>query len=90
MNKETLIRTIVALIVAIVDLLAAFGIDVNLSQEAVLAAVTLAVGFWVYWKDNCHNKISAKFTDKKRLAIADAKKGDMTAFDEMRGGHYDD
>lgn len=52
MDKNTLIRTITALVVAIIDLLSVLGINLGITQDAVMSIVTVAVGIWIWWKNN--------------------------------------
>lgn len=59
--KETIIRTVVALLVAIFDLLKLFGIDFGIDSDALYGAVSLIVGAWIWWKNN-------SFTQEARLA----------------------
>ena len=86
MNREVMITTIVAVIVAILDLLKVFfGIDFGVGDEQVLAFVTLAVGAVCYWRNQDWTKISAKHTGAARLEKKQ-RKGKITGenfFDDV-------
>lgn len=49
-NKDALIRTVVALIVAIIQLLKIFGLEIGVTEDAILSGVTIIVGAicWFY------------------------------------------
>lgn len=86
MNREVVITAIVAVIVAILDLLKVFfGIDFGIGDEQILAFVTLAVGAVCYWRNQDWNKISAKHTGEARLEKKQ-RKGKITGenfFDDV-------
>ena len=44
-NKDACIRAIVGLVVAIINMLACFGIDFNIQEDAILSVVTVVVMF---------------------------------------------
>ena len=51
-NKDAAVRTIVALIIAIMDLLKVLGVDIpNFSEEYILWVVSVAMG-WIVWYYN--------------------------------------
>ena len=51
MNKETIITAIVALVVAIFDLLKVFGIAVPIEDNTVYTIVSLIVAAVIYWRN---------------------------------------
>lgn len=86
MNREVVITAIVAVIVAILDLLkVCFGIDFGIGDEQILALVTLVVGAVCYWRNQDWTKISAKHTGEARLE-KQQRKGKITGenfFDDV-------
>lgn len=86
MNREVVITAIVAVIVAILDLLKVFfGIDFGIGDEQILALVTLGVGAVCYWRNQDWTKISAKHTGEARLE-KQQRKGKITGenfFDDV-------
>lgn len=51
MNKETIITAIVALLVAIFDLLKVFNIYIPVDNDFLYSLVTIVVGAVVYWRN---------------------------------------
>lgn len=51
MNRETIITAIVALVVAIFDLLKIFGIAVPIENNTVYTIVSLIVAGVIYWRN---------------------------------------
>ena len=51
MNKETIITAIVAVIVAIFDLLKVFGICVPIEDNTIYTIVSLIVAAVIYWRN---------------------------------------
>ena len=51
MNRETIITTIVALVVAIFDLLKVFGIVVPVEDNTIYTIVSLIVAAVIYWRN---------------------------------------
>lgn len=51
MNRETIITAIVALIVAIFDLLKVFGICVPIEDNTIYTIVSLIVAAVIYWRN---------------------------------------
>lgn len=51
MNKETIVTAIVALIVAIFDLLKVFGIAVPIEDNTIYTIVSLIVAAVIYWRN---------------------------------------
>lgn len=51
MNRETIITAIVALVVAIFDLLKIFGIVVPIEDNTVYTIVSLIVAAVIYWRN---------------------------------------
>ena len=51
MNKETIITAIVALIVAVFDLLKIFGIVVPIEDNTIYTIVSLIVAGVIYWRN---------------------------------------
>ena len=51
MNKETIVTAIVALIVAVFDLLKVFGICVPIEDNTIYTIVSLIVAAVIYWRN---------------------------------------
>lgn len=51
MNKETIITAIVAVIVAVFDLLKVFGIVVPIEDNTIYTIVSLIVAAVIYWRN---------------------------------------
>ena len=51
MNRETIITAIVALVVAIFDLLKVFGIAVPIEDNTIYTIVSLIVAAVIYWRN---------------------------------------
>jgi len=51
MNKETIITAIVALIVAVLDLLKIFGVVVPIEDNTIYTIVSLIVAAVIYWRN---------------------------------------
>ena len=51
MNKETIITSIVAVIVAVLDLLKIFGIVVPIEDNTIYTIVSLIVAAVIYWRN---------------------------------------
>ena len=83
MDRDTLIRTITALIVAILDMASVLGLDVHPSQDSVLAVVTLVVGVWVYYYNNDITTPAQKTTRLMRAIKKQIKAGNLTIIDKL-------
>ena len=51
MNKETIITAIVAVIVAVLDLLKIFGVVVPIEDNTIYTIVSLIVAAVIYWRN---------------------------------------
>ena len=82
MNKETIITTIVALIIAILDFAKIFfGFDLGIGDEQVLAVVTFIVGVVCYWRNQSWTNGGWKGTQIGRLIKKREREGDLTLND---------
>jgi len=84
MNKETIITAIVAVIVAIFDLLKVLGTDIQIDNDFLYSLVTLVVGAVCYWRNQDWTREAHEATGYMRLKKAH-KKGKITGenfFDE--------
>lgn len=83
MNKETIITAIVALVVAIFDLLKIFGIAVPIEDNTIYTIVSLVVAGVIYWRNQSWTKGGWAGTRIGR-AIKEAEAGgDLTLHDEV-------
>lgn len=84
MDKATLIRTIAAAVVGIVDLFVVLtGIDIGVSEEKILAIVSVVVGAWIWWKNNSMTT-SAQKADKIMKALKKTiKENDLALLDKV-------
>lgn len=67
MNKETIITAIVALIVAIFDLLKIFNIFVPIEDDTIYTIVSLIVSAVIYWRNQDWTKEAHEATGYMRL-----------------------
>lgn len=72
-NKDALIRTIVALIIAIIQLLKVFGLEIGVTEDAVLSAVTIVIGAICWFYNNPTSKENCEHTGAMRLEKAQNK-----------------
>lgn len=87
--KETIIKSIIAIILGIVTILKLFGIDVGVSEAEINAAVISAVDVVTFailiYKNFITSRENEAGTKQSREAKAKTKKGDITAYDIMKG-----
>lgn len=84
MNKETIITAIVALIVAVFDLLKIFGIAVPIEDNTIYTIVSLIVAAVIYWRNQSWTEGGWTGTQIGRKIKAGQKKGDQTLNDKVR------
>lgn len=77
MNRETIITAIVALIVAIFDLLRVFNICIPVDNDFLYSLVTVVVGAVVYWRNQDWTREAHEATGYMRLMKAQ-KRGKIT------------
>ena len=93
MNKETIVTAIVAVIVAVFDLLKICGVDVPIGNDAVYTIVSLIVAAVIYWRNQSWTYGGWVGTQLGREMKARAKVGDLTLhdmLDHLRGDEDDD
>lgn len=94
MNKETIITAIVALIVAVFDLLKVFGIYVPIEDDTIYTVVSLIVCAVIYWRNQSWTKGGWVGTQIGRAIKEAEKQGDLTLHDEveqmLKGEEHDD
>ena len=93
MNRETIITAIVAVIVAIFDLLKIFGVVVPVEDNTIYTIVSLIVAAVIYWRNQSWTYGGWVGTQLGREMKARAKVGDLTLhdmLDHLRGDDYDD
>lgn len=74
-NKDACIRAIVGLVVAIINMLACFGIDFNIQEDAILSVVTVVVMFICFFYNNPTSKENSEHTGAMRQEKREKKKG---------------
>ena len=84
MNKETIITAIVALIVAVFDLLKVFGIVVPIEDNTIYTVVSLIVAAVIYWRNQSWTEGGWTGTQIGRKIKAAQKNGDQTLNDKVR------
>lgn len=67
MNKETIITAIVAVIVAVLDLLKVFGTSISIDSETIYTIVSLIVAAVIYWRNQDWTKEAHEATGYMRL-----------------------
>lgn len=67
MNKETIITAIVAVIVAVLDLLKIFGIAVPVEDNTIYTIVSLIVAAVIYWRNQDWTREAHEATGYMRL-----------------------
>lgn len=84
MDKATIIRTIAAVIVSIIDLVVILtGVDISITEEQILAIVSVIVGAWIWWKNNSMTT-SAQKADKIMKALKKTiKDNDLALLDKV-------
>lgn len=82
MNKETIITAIVALVVAIFDLLKIFGIYIPIEDNTIYTIVSLIVAGVIYWRNQSWTSAGWLGTLVGREAKQRAKNGDLTLHDQ--------
>lgn len=91
--KETIVKGIVAVLLAVVTILKMFGIDLGVTESeisaAVISAVDVVVFAYLIYKNFVTSKTNHAATNKMRWAKQMAQVGDLTALDELRGEHDD-
>lgn len=90
MRKETVITAIVAVIVAVFDLLRVFGVDLPVEDATIYSVVSLVVAAVIYWRNQDWSEVMNVATMKGRAAKAAAKHGDVSLYDQLKGAPYDD
>lgn len=94
MNKETIITAIVAVIVAVFDLLKVFGIYVPIEDDTIYTVVSLIVCAVIYWRNQSWTKGGWTGTQIGRAIKEAEKHGDLTLHDEveqmLKGEDHDD
>lgn len=73
MNKETIITAIVALVVAILDLLKIFGVFVPIEDNTIYTIVSLIVTAVIYWRNQDWTREAHEATGYMRLMKAQKK-----------------
>ena len=73
MNRETIITAIVALVVAIFDLLKIFGIFVPIEDNTIYTIVSLIVTAVIYWRNQDWTREAHEATGYMRLMKAQKK-----------------
>lgn len=84
MNKETIITAIVALIVAVFDLLKVFGIVVPIEDNTIYTIVSLIVAAVIYWRNQSWTSGGWTGTQIGRKIKEKQKQGDETLNDKVR------
>lgn len=84
MDKGTIIRTITLAIVSVVELLVVLtGINIGVTEEQILAVVTVAVSFWVWWKNNSVTSVAQRTDALMRLVKKAVKENDLVILDKI-------
>ena len=83
MNRETLITAIVALIVAVFDLLKICGVNVPIDNDAIYTVVSLIVAGVIYWRNQSWTRGGWAGTRIGREIKRAEKNGDLTLHDEI-------
>ena len=73
MNKESIITAIVAVLVAIFDLLKVFGTDIQVDNDFLYSLVTIVVGIVCYWRNQDWTREAHEATGYMRLMKAQKK-----------------
>lgn len=84
MDKATLIRTITLAVVSVLDLFVVLtGINIGVTEEQILAIVTVVVGFWVWWKNNSVTSVAKRTDALMRLVKRAVKENDLVILDKI-------
>ena len=84
-NRKEFTITIVALIVAILDVLRVLGVDVpNFSEEYLLTIISAIMGVLVWFYNMPTSNENHHFTQVMRRAKRFAKNGDLRMFDHLQ------
>lgn len=83
MNRETIITAIVALVVAIFDLLKVFGVAVPIEDNTIYTIVSLIVAAVIYWRNQSWTHGGWKGTQIGRAIKQAEAEGDLTLLDEV-------
>ena len=73
MNKETIVTAVVALVVAVLDLLKIFGIFVPIEDNTIYTIVSLVVTAVIYWRNQDWTREAHEATGYMRLMKAQKK-----------------
>lgn len=73
MNKETIITAVVAVIVAVLDLLKVFGVFVPIEDNTIYTIVSLIVTAVIYWRNQDWTREANEATGYMRLMKAQKK-----------------
>lgn len=73
MNKETIVTAVVALVVAVLDLLKIFGIFVPIEDNTIYTLVSLVVTAVIYWRNQDWTREAHEATGYMRLMKAQKK-----------------
>lgn len=84
MNRETIITAVVALIVAVFDLLKIFGIVVPIEDNTIYTIVSLIVAAVIYWRNQSWTDGGWTGTQIGRKIKMKQKQGDETLNDKVR------
>ena len=94
MNKETIVTTIVALVVAIFDLLNIFGVVVPIEDNTIYTIVSLIVAGVIYWRNQSWTRGGWAGTQIGRAIKQAEKEGELTLLDNvehlLKGEENDD
>lgn len=83
MNRETIITAVVAVIVAVFDLLKIFGIVVPIEDNTIYTIVSLIVAAVIYWRNQSWTEGGWAGTQIGRRIKAGEKRGDLTLRDKV-------
>ena len=84
MNKETIVTAVVALVVAVLDLLKIFGIFVPIEDNTIYTIVSLVVTAVIYWRNQSWTKGGWLGTQIGREIKAREADGDATLSDSVK------
>lgn len=84
MNKETIITAVVALVVAIFNLLKVFGTDIAVDNNTIYVIVDLIVSGVFYWRNQSWTNGGWIGTQVGRKIKEDEAKGDLRFHDEIK------
>lgn len=91
--KETIIKSVIAISLGAVTILKMFGIDLGVTEEqintVVLSIVDVVTFAILIYKNFITSRANAASTNRMRTAKEKARKGDLTAYDELKGDQDD-